>query len=219
MADSRNLVINPRPSWRGRIHTWAFVVSIPAGILLLLSSHRAAARTSVAIYALSLAAVFGTSAAYHRLARSITARRRMRRLDHAMIYVLIAGTYTPLCLLALPRAWGIPLLAVLWTGAAVGITLQLIGVDRFRRISNIMYLVLGWAAIVGLPVMVHRLPSASLTLMLTGGLAYTIGAIVFFLHRPNPAPMVFGFHEIWHAFTVLAGASHFAMIWMVATVH
>ena len=88
----------------------------------------------------------------------------MRRLDHAMIYVLIAGTYTPLCLLALPLNWGVPLLCVLWTGAAVGVTLQVLGVDRFRRFSNAMYLVLGWAVIVGLPVMVHRMARPSLVL-------------------------------------------------------
>jgi hemolysin III len=203
--------------WRGRIHSWAFLVSIPAGVWLLLLSDEAAARTTVAIYVFSLLAVFGTSAGYHRFARSETARRRMRRLDHSMIYVLIAGTFTPVCLLALPLSWGIPLLCAIWVGAVVGVAIQLSGTDGFKKLSNAMYLVMGWGALVGLPVMIHRVHPMTVVLLVAGGVFYTVGAILFFLHRPDPRPTVFGFHEVWHAFTVLAGASHFAMIWMIAT--
>jgi hemolysin III len=215
--DGPHSTVELRPAWRGRIHSWAFLVSIPAGIWLLALSQRAAARTTVAIYVFSLLAVFGTSAAYHRFAQSVTARRRMRRLDHSMIYVLIAGTFTPVCLLALPPAWGIPLLCAIWVGAVVGIAIQLSGTDGFKKLSNAMYLVMGWGALVGLPAMIHRVDPVTVVLLITGGVFYTVGAILFFLHRPDPAPTVFGFHEVWHTFTVIAGASHFAMIWMLAT--
>ncbi len=206
----------PRPVWRGRLHAWAFAASIPAGVLLVLEADRVPARVAVAVYVASLALVFGTSAAYHRLARSPAARRRMRRLDHSMIYLLIAGTYTPVCLLALPPAWGIPLLAVVWTGAAAGITLKLCGLERFRVPANSLYVVMGWAAIVALPAIVTHVPVHGLVLMVLGGVAYTVGAIVFARRRPDPVPDVFGFHEVWHACTVVAGVSHFAMVWLIA---
>ena len=206
-----------RPTWRGRIHSWAFFCSIPAGGALLVFSHPAAARTGAAIYALSVAALFGTSASYHRIAKSVAARRVMRRLDHSMIYVLIAGTYTPLCLLVMPRAWGITMLAIIWTGALGGIAMNLIEVERFAVVSNILYVALGWAALIALPVMATRLQHLSLGLLVSGGVIYTIGAVVFLRRRPDPSPLIFGFHEVWHACTVLAGASHFAMVWMVAT--
>ena len=206
-----------RPTWRGRLHTWAFLCSLPAGVALLLHSHPAAARTAAAIYAVSVAALFGTSASYHRLAKSPAARRVMRRLDHSMIYVLIAGTYTPLCLLVLPRVWGIPLLSVIWTAAVVGIVLNVFALERFAVVSSVLYLAMGWAALIALPVMASRLEHVSLGLLIVGGLVYTVGAVVFLRKRPDPSPMIFGFHEVWHACTVVAGASHFAMVWMVAT--
>ena len=207
----------PRPTWRGRLHSWAFFCSIPAGVALLVFSHPAAARAGAAIYALSVAALFGTSASYHRIAKTVSARRFMRRLDHSMIYVLIAGTYTPLCLLVMPRPWGITMLAIIWTGALGGIALNMIEVERFAIVSNILYIGLGWAALIALPVMFSRLPHLSLGLLITGGVIYTIGAVIFLRRRPDPSPLIFGFHEVWHACTVLAGASHFAMVWMVAT--
>lgn len=206
-----------RPAWRGRLHTWAFAAGIPAAVLLVLVADQLSARIAVVVYGTSLAAVFGTSAAYHRLARSPTAVRRLRRLDHAMIYVLIAGTYTPLCLLSLPPAWGIPLLVVAWTGAAAGIVLKLVGFDRFVRIANGLYLVLGWAVVVAVPVLVTRLSPAGLALMAFGGLAYTVGAVVLFRRRPDPAPAVFGFHEVWHACTLVAAASHYGLVWLLVT--
>jgi hemolysin III len=204
------------PTWRGRLHSWAFVCSIPAGVVLVVLAAGATARIAVAVYVVSLAAVFGTSATYHRLARSPIAKRRLQRLDHSMIYVLIAGTYTPLCVLAFPAAWGIPILAIVWGGALVGIVVKAVDIRRLFVAANALYIVLGWAAVVALPVVVTSIRPFGLVLMLTGGIAYTTGAIVFLRRSPDPRPDVFGFHEVWHAFTVIGAVSHFAMIWLIA---
>jgi hemolysin III len=175
------------------------------------------ARVAVAVYVVSLAALFGTSAAYHRLARSSTARRRLQRLDHSMIYVLIAGTYTPLCVVALPPAWGIPVLAAVWGGASAGIVVKAAGIKRLGGLANALYIVLGWTAVVALPVVVASIPASGLALMVTGGIAYTLGAVVLRRGRPDPRPNVFGFQEVWHAYTVIGAVSHFAMVWLIAT--
>ncbi|MGH9117652.1 MAG: PAQR family membrane homeostasis protein TrhA [Acidimicrobiales bacterium] len=204
------------PTWRGRLHAWAFLGSIPAGLILVLAAERTAGRVATAIYVISLAAMLGTSAAYHRLARSTRARRRMRRLDHSMIFVLIAGTYTPVCLLALPLAWGIPLLVAAWAMAALGVTFKAIGVERRIALVNALYIVLGWAAIITLPAVIASMPLLALVLMVVGGVAYTLGSIVLLRRRPDPRPAVFGFHEVWHACTLVGVVSHFAMVWRIA---
>ena len=204
------------PRWRGRLHSWAFLCSIPAGVALVLFAEGATARIAVVVYVVSLAALFGTSAAYHRLARTPTAKRRLRRLDHSMIYVLIAGTYTPLCVLAFPPAWGIPVLAVVWSGAFLGVVVKAADIRCLVGAANALYIVLGWAAVVALPVVVTSIPPSGLALMLTGGIAYTAGAIVFLRRSPDPRPDVFGFHEVWHACTVIGAVSHFAMVWLIA---
>ena len=204
------------PSWRGRLHAWAFLFSIPAGLILVLAAERTTGRVATAIYVVSLAAMLGTSAAYHRLARSTKARRRMRRLDHSMIFVLIAGTYTPVCLLALPLAWGIPLLVVAWGLAALGVTLKAVGVERRVALVNALYIILGWAAILTLPAVITSMPLPALVLMLVGGVAFTLGSLVLLKRRPDPRPAVFGFHEVWHALTLVGVISHFAMVWRIA---
>lgn len=203
------------PRWRGRLHSWAFVCSVPAGVALVVLAERASARIAVAIYVVSLAALFGTSAAYHRLARSSTAKRRLRRLDHSMIYVLIAGTYTPLCVLALPAVWGIPVLAAVWGAAAAGVVVKAADIQGLVGVADALYIILGWAVIVALPVLVASIPASGLALMVTGGIAYTVGAVVFLRGRPDPRPDVFGFHEVWHACAVIGAVSHFAMVWLI----
>jgi hemolysin III len=200
------------PSWRGWLHTVAFGVAIPAGLVLILVADRAAARTSAAIYAATLLLVFGTSAAYHRLARSERSRRIMQRLDHSMIYLLIAGTYVPIGVLVLPPAWGIPLLAILGVAAVTGIVMKLTMFERGKWISSTLYPVMGWAAIVAAPVLIDRLTTVQFVLIVGGGVAYTIGFPVLLTHRPNPWPRTFGYHEVWHSFTVIAAALHFAAI-------
>jgi hemolysin III len=205
----------PRPAWRGRIHTWAFWLTLPAAAALVVAVDRLGARIGVAIYGISLASVYGVSASYHRLARTERAQRLMRRLDHSMIFVLIAGTYTPVCLTALPRAWSVPLLWAVWGLAVVGIGSKVLGSDVVVRASSALYILIGWLALVALPVLTRSLPPLALVFLVLGGALYTVGAVLFFLRRPDPAPLVFGYHEIWHAFTVAAGASHFAMVVLV----
>ena len=197
-----------RPSWRGRIHGVAVAVTIPAGIVLTLVTPSGLPRIAVLVYVLSLLALFSTSASYHLLTRSQRAQRTMRQLDHAMVYVLIAGTYTPVCLLALPRNVGVPFLIAIWLAAGLGITLKITW--RAHKTSGAMYLVIGWAALIILPWSYHMAGFTSLLLFALGGIVYTVGAILFYLQRPQLKPLVFGFHEVWHVFTVVAVALQFA---------
>jgi hemolysin III len=203
------------PRLRGHLHTWAAAIAVPAGALLIVTADRSSARVGAAIYAASLLALFATSASYHRLARSTRARRLMRRLDHSMIFVLIAGTYTPVCLLALPRRWGIPILSVVWTGALVGVVLKTAAFDRYRRLQYALYPVLGWTAIAARPVLFRQLTRTQFAFLLAGGVIYTVGIPVLLRRRPNPWPATFGYHELWHAFTVAAAACHFVVVGML----
>jgi hemolysin III len=207
------------PRLRGRLHQVAFFASIPAGIALVLVARSWPARIGVLVYALSLTAMFGTSAAFHRLRWSPRARLRMDRLDRTMIYVLIAGSYTPVCLLALRPGWRVALLALVWNGAAVGIALVLWW-NRHRGIGvvrMVLYLGLGWMSVLVLPELSRTLGLGQLALAVMGGVLYTVGAVVLIRRRPDPSPRVFGYHEVWHAFTVAAGACHYALIWLLAT--
>ena len=207
------------PRLRGRLHQVAFFASIPAGIALVLVARSWPARIGVLVYALSLTAMFGTSAALHRLRWSPRARLRMDHLDRTMIYVLIAGSYTPVCLLALRPGWRVALLALVWTGAAVGIALVLLW-NRHRGIGvvrMVLYLGLGWMSVLVLPDLSRTLGLGQLALVVMGGVLYTVGAVVLIRRRPDPSPRVFGYHEVWHAFTVAATACHYALIWLLAT--
>jgi hemolysin III len=207
------------PRLRGRLHQVAFLVSIPAGIALVVAARSWSARAGVLVYALSLTAMFGTSAALHRLRWSQRARLRMDRLDRTMIYVLIAGSYTPVCLLALRPGWRVALLALVWTGAAAGVVLVLLRTRR-RGVGvarMVLYLGLGWISLLVLPELARTLGPGRLALAVLGGCLYTVGAIVLIRRRPDPSPQVFGYHEVWHACTVAAGACHFALIWLLAT--
>ncbi len=202
-----------RPSWRGRIHGVAVAATIPAGVILTFVTPNGLPRIAVLIYVLSLLALFSTSASYHLLTRSQRAQRTMRQLDHAMVYVLIAGTYTPVCLLALPRNVGIPFLITIWISAALGITLKITW--RAQKTSAAMYLIIGWAALIILPWSYHIAGFTSLLLFALGGIVYTVGAILFYFQRPQLKPMVFGFHEVWHVFTVVAVILQFAGVGVI----
>lgn len=196
------------------MHAWAFFCAIPAALALVLHADGAAATVGAAVYSLTLLGLFGTSAAYHRLAQSMRARQVMQRLDHAMIYLLIAGTYVPLCLVALPRAWGIPLLATVGGLAVLGVVLKVVAFESApcKVVSYSLYLVMGWAAIIAAPVLVDHLTAGQLALIVAGGIAYTIGFPVLFTRRPNPWPTTFGYHEIWHTLVVVAAGLHFAAV-------
>ncbi len=215
MASSSQLSLADRPRWRGRMHTWAFLAAVPGAVALILLASHPAAIVGASIYAGALLLAFGTSASYHRLARGERARRVMQRLDHSTIYVLIAGTYAPVCLVALPPAWGIPLLSVVGAGALLGIVLKQFGVSRFKVVEYALYPVLGWAAVAVAPAMASHLTATELGLLIAGGLLYTAGIPVLVRRRPDPWPRTFGYHEIWHGFTVAAGACHFAAVGLV----
>jgi hemolysin III len=194
-------------------HQWAFVASILIGIALVASAPSARARLAAAIYAVSVAALFGSSALYHRVAwRSPGARRWMRRLDHSMIFVLIAGTYTPLALLALRGALASALLIAVWAGAAAGIVLKLVWIDAPERLVALLYVLLGWVGAAAAPEMFAKLGTAPAALVAAGGVLYTAGAVVYARKRPDPVPAVFGYHEVFHVLVIAAAALQYAAI-------
>ena len=201
-----------RPSWRGWMHAAAFVVTVPAGIFLIMASDTTGGRTSAAIYSLSLAMMFGTSAAYHRLARSASARLVMQRLDHAGIFLLIAGTYVPITMVMFPPKWGIPVMAIIAGAALVGVVLKLAAFDRAKVAGYLLYPLMGWAAVATLPVLIDRLSATQLALVIAGGVVYSLGIPVLMFRRPDPWPTKFGYHEIWHGFVTVAAALHFIAV-------
>ena len=205
----------PRPRLRGRIHQVAFFCSIPAGIVLVALARGAAATAVSVIYAVSLTAVFGASAAYHRGSWSPNARRWMKRIDHSMIFVLIAGSYTPIAVLALHGPWEVVLLSLAWAGAGVGIILKMARPDGLSLTTATLYMAMGWLILVVLPQLLRGISLPGLILMACGGILYTAGAIVFATRRPDPRPLVFGYHEIWHAFMVAAAICHYVMILLI----
>jgi hemolysin III len=205
-----------KPRFRGVSHQWAFFVSIVTGLALLLIAPNGEARAAAAIYSVSVCALFGTSALYHRINwRSISARRWMRRLDHSMIFVLIAGTYTPFALVALDGKIATAILIVVWSGALAGVVLQLVWVDAPRALSAIVYLAMGWVALVAYPQMVDKVGITGTVLVTAGGLLYSVGAIIYATKRPNPVPTVFGYHEIFHALVIAAAALHYAVVALI----
>ncbi|MGI8662605.1 MAG: PAQR family membrane homeostasis protein TrhA [Acidimicrobiales bacterium] len=202
----------PRPILRGWLHLCCFFLAVPAGVLLIVSADSGRAQLGAAVYALGLAALFGVSGTYHRRRWSPAWRARLKRLDHGTIFVMIAGTYTPLCLVAVGGAIGTVMLISVWAGAAIGVLLAAIGIAERRYIGGACYLVLGWVAVVASPALVQNLSVSQIALIVAGGLIYTVGVIVLGLHRPNPFPRVFGYHEIWHVMVVAAAVCHFLAI-------
>jgi hemolysin III len=180
------------------------------GLLVLLAS---AGRTdqivAFGIFGLSLVALYSASALYHLLPLSPTGVARLRRVDHMMIFVLIAGTYTPFCLLALEGAWRVGLLGVIWSLALCGVLLKIFWMGTPRWLSVALYLGMGWVAVIAAPALFLAVPAGGMIWVLGGGLLYTAGALVYALKRPNPAPGTFGFHELWHLFVVAGSACHY----------
>jgi hemolysin III len=200
-----------KPLLRGVSHQIALVFALAAGGILVAVAPTTRALVASSIYAASLAALFGISALYHRPNWPAAPRAVMKRLDHAAIFVFIAGTYTPLCLL-LPDAGGMPLLAGVWAGAALGVARAVFWPDAPRALSAVLYVGLGWAVVPFLPELYARLGLLGLALLGGGGLLYTVGAVVYARRRPDPAPRIFGYHEVFHALVVAAAVLHFAMV-------
>jgi hemolysin III len=198
----------PAPLLRGWLHLVCFFLSIPAAVLIVAHADAGRGRVAAVIYAIGLIALFGVSGAYHRVRWSAEWRRRMQRLDHATIFVMIAGSYTPLCLLALRGTTGTIMLITAWAGAAGGITLALTGVGERRLIGLLSYIALGWAAVAVIPQLAGRLSGAQLGMIAAGGVLYTSGAIILGVRWPNPSPRVFGYHEVWHVMVVAGVVCH-----------
>lgn len=206
------VVAQGAPLLRGWLHLVCFVVAVPAGVALVAGAHTSNARVAAGVYAVGLCALFGVSAAYHRRRWSPAGRRRMRRLDHATIFVMIAGSYTPLCVLALGGTLGFAILAAVWAGAALGAGVALFGVASKPALSLLGYIALSWMMVVALPQLSQRISGAALALLVAGGLLYTVGGVVLVRHRPDPIPAVFGYHEVWHVMVACAAACHYLTI-------
>lgn len=201
-----------KPRLRGVLHEYGFFVSLVCGVILILAASDGRARLAAAIYAGAVSGLLGTSALYHRVTWRPRARRWMRRLDHSMIFVLIAGTYTPVALLALKGSLSKTVLIVLWSGALGGVIFKLLWIDAPKWLFAGVYVALGLvtAAVFGeLPAAIGWLGAAGLA---CGGLLYVIGAVVYASGRPNPWPKVFGYHEVFHALVLVAAALQYAVI-------
>ena len=207
-----------RPRMRGWLHLWAFVVSVVAGLVLVAvagSTRGPEAALATSIYALTVMLLFGTSATYHRVHWSTPGRRALlARLDHSMIFVFIAGTYTPFALLAKPERTGRAILAVVWFGALGGVLLKTSWITAPRWLSVPLYLGLGWVAVFVLPSLLRQGGVAAFVLIIAGGLVYTLGGIVYGLKRPDPWPRTFGYHEVFHLCTVVAATCHMIAVWL-----
>ncbi|HMB52496.1 MAG TPA: hemolysin III family protein, partial [Thermoanaerobaculia bacterium] len=191
----------------------AFVASLFLGAGLIVAADTPRATLAVAIYAASLSALLGTSALYHRVEwRRPEARRWMRRLDHSMIFFLIAGTYTPIALLALNGPLADAILVVVWAGAIAGAIVEMIWIDHPKWVAALIYISLGWVAAVAFPGLWDQMGLGGTLLIAVGGLLYTAGAVVYATQRPDPNPRVFGYHEVFHLFVIAAAAAHFAAV-------
>ncbi|MCP2258943.1 hemolysin III [Streptoalloteichus tenebrarius] len=206
-----------KPRARGWIHFWSFVVSGATGatlVALAASTVSGKAAAGTAVYAVTVSALFGVSALYHRKNwASTVARTWMKRLDHSMIFLFIAGTYTPFALLAMPPGTGAIVLAVVWGGALGGVVLKLAWPHAPRWLGVPIYIALGWVAVFVLPDLLHHAGLTALVLLLVGGVLYTVGAVFYATAWPNPWPRVFGYHEFFHAATVVAAVCHYIAIW------
>lgn len=201
-----------RPRYRGVSHRIAFFLTLPLAAVLGLEVQTSAGRVAAIAFGTSVAAMFGASALYHTVDWPEARRRWMRRLDHAGIYGLIAGSYTPVGLLVLDGNWRLVVLGVVWTGAAVAIALKFLWVDAPKWLSAVIGIGLGWVAVIVFPQIVDRVGLAGSLLVLAGGLAYTAGALVYALRRPDPLPAVFGYHEVFHALVIVAVAFQYSAI-------
>ena len=202
-----------RPRLRGLVHQYAFFAAVAAGITLVALAEGARARLACAIYAGALAAMFGASAVYHRVSwRSLRARAWARRLDHSTIFLFIAGTYTPFALLAFTGLVPAIVLACVWTGAALGVALNVSWIDAPKWVTTPVYLLVGWVGVIAAPQVFSELDIASAVLVVLGGVLYSLGALVYATHWPDPFPATFGFHEVFHVLVVLAAVTQFVAV-------
>jgi hemolysin III len=202
----------PRPLMRGWLHALGFVLICVAGPLLVARAPTAGSTVALAVYVISIAALFGVSATFHMIRWPPSARLRMRRADHSTIFIAIAGTYTAVAALALTGWAEVTILVVVWSGAIAGITLRQIWLDAPKWAVALPYVIVGWSAVLVIPQLVHALGGVGFALLLTGGAAYTFGAIVYARKSPDPWPRVFGYHEVFHLCTLVGAVIHFIVI-------
>jgi hemolysin III len=200
-----------KPLLRGRFHEAGFYLAIALGIPLIVTAEPGRARLAASVFVACLAGCFGASALYHRPTWSPGKRAWLARLDHAGIYLLIAGSYTPIGLIVLSGKWRVWVLAIVWTGAALAILIKLFWVRVPKWLSAVIALTLGWVGIVAIPELL-KLPAGGVALLLLGGVFYSVGGVIYALKRPSPIPHIFGYHELFHVLTLAAAACHLAAI-------
>jgi hemolysin III len=206
-------IASVKPKLRGVSHEWAFFISLFLGAALIIAAKTPKATLAVTIYAVSLSALLGTSALYHRVNwNRPNMRRWMRRLDHSMIFFLIAGTYTPFALLVLDGPLADAILVVVWLGAIAGAIVEMVWIEHPKWVAALIYMSLGWVAAVAFPGLWDEMGPSGTLLVAAGGILYTAGAVVYATQRPNPNPRVFGYHEVFHLLVIAAAAAHFAAI-------
>lgn len=215
LMDAASDQADVKPTWRGWIHAGTFPIAIVLGVILIVMADGVAAKVSSAVFVLSSLLLFGVSALYHRINWSLPTKKLFKRLDHANIFLLIAGSYTPITVLALPHDKAILLLSLVWGGALLGIGFRVFWITAPRWLYVPLYILLGWAAVMFM-VDLYKANPAMMILIIAGGLCYTLGAVFYALKRPNPFPGTFGFHEIFHSLTLLAFLCHWTGIFLIA---
>ena len=205
-------VLPNRPRLRGVLHQYAFAASVALAVVLIAAASGGVEKTAAAVFGASVAVAFGISALYHRVTWTPARREVMRRLDHAGIFLLIAGTYTPFGLLVFSGAWRYSVLGIVWGGALAAVAQRLIWRRGPKWATALIAVALGWVGIVALRQIIDATGWTGAALLLAGGLLYTLGALVYALRRPDPRPHVFGYHEVFHALTIAAAASQYAAV-------
>jgi hemolysin III len=203
--------IEMRPALRGFLHAGGLAAAIAGAFWLLFEADSPSGYVGGAVFATSLILLYSSSLTYHRIAWNTSLRRVAKRIDHAMIFVLIAGTYTPFCL-DVSLGWGIPLLAIVWTLAGTGTLLKVLWPDAPKWLGVSLYIGLGWIGVVAVSEVLAHYAGGPLVMLMIGGALYTAGGIIYAIGRPNPWPRIFGYHEIFHALVVAGSAVHYAAI-------
>ena len=212
MSEDRRGIPELKPRLRGISHALSFVASIPLGLVLVLEAKTGKGIVGAIVFAVSVTTMFGASALYHCLNWRPETKRWLRRIDHAGVYGLIAGTYTPFGLLVLDGNWRIVVLGIVWSGALAAILLKFVWLDAPTWLSAALGIVLGWVGVVMVPQLVDSIGVGGSALVLAGGLAYTAGALVYAFRRPDPYPAVFGFHEVFHVLVIVAVACQYSAV-------
>jgi hemolysin III len=204
-----------RPLWRGRLHHFALFVFPPLFLALVVVARSTEAKVVATVYGLGICSMLAASATYHRWVHTPQARASWQRADHAMIFAAIAGSFTPVCVLAVPHWWGMPVLALMWCAAILGGVMKFTNWPHRRPVGGVLYVGLGWASLVVIPSVWQTKGVLPVMLIAVGGVFYTGGAVLLYRRLPRLRPSVFSYHEVWHACTVVAAMAHLAGVWVI----